>query len=306
MGWRLYLSNQAVQRLDILPGQPPLLAAWMRRGRVYYFDLKTGAQVGERSIDETPAAARADDAWQAFAAGLTAPNKVFLPHVRTALGDVYSSSDGRLRLVHVPPADLFLELEGREIPLDTGAAARLSAVDLDRLLGLVAALDETGLLRLYQQHIPLGAFDLGLRPADGLPVSVAVAQGGGAVFASDGRQIVLTDSSGAVRKRLDAHYAVGRIACAPDGRMLATTDLDTNVIRVYSGADLTLSHQRHAVDVLAAARQVQLIADEPPALGALNALALGGKGALAFALAGMVCASATSALNALPQTRRLL
>ncbi len=306
MGWRLYLSNQAVQRLDILPGQPPLLAAWLRRGRVYYFDLKTGAQAGERSFDETPAAARGDDAWQAFIAGLAAPNKACLPYVRTALGDIYSSSDGRLRLVHVPPAGLFLELEGKEIPLDTGQAARLSAVDLDPLLGLAAAVDESGLLRLFQQHIPLGAFDLGLKPAENLPVSVAVAQGGGAVFASDGRQIVLTDSSGAVKRRLDAHYTVGRIACAPDGRLLATTDLDTNVIRVYNGADLTATHQRHAVDVLAAAQQVQLIADEPPALGALNALVLGGKGALAFALAGVVCASATSELNALPRARKLL
>jgi hypothetical protein len=306
MGWRLYLSNQAVQRLDMLTGQPPLLAVWMARGRVYYFDQQTGAQVGERTIPDVPAAARTDDVWHSFAAGLVAPNKAYLPYVRTALGDLRSSSDGRLRLVYAPPAALALELEGKDIALDTGAAARLRAVALDRLMGLVAALDENGLLHLFQQHIPLGAFDLGLRLGDGLPLAVVVAQGGGAVFASDGRQLVLTDSSGAVSRRLEAHYTIGHIACAPDGRLLATTDLDTNVIRVYNGADLTPTHQRHAVDLLAAARQVQLMADEPPALGALNALTLGSKGKLAFALGGMVCVSATSELNALPRARRLL
>lgn len=306
MGWRLYLSNQAVHRLDLLPGQPPLLAAWMPRGRVYYFDQETGAQVAEQTIPDAPAPARSDDAWQTFAAGLTAPNKAYLPHVRTALGDLHVSSDGRLRLVHVPPTDLFLELEGKEIRLDTGEAVRLSAVGLDRLMGLVAALDETGALRLFQQHIPLGAFALGLEPVEGLPTGVAVAQGGGSIFASDGRQIVLTDSGGGVKKRLEAHYTVGRIACAPDGRLLATTDLDTNVIRVYNGADLSPAYQRHAVDLLAAAHQVQLIADEPPGLGALNALAMGTKGALAFALGGVICASATAEMTALPRARKLL
>lgn len=306
MGWRLYLSNQAVQRLDILPGQPPLLAAWMPRGRVYYFDQETGAQAGEHTLPDSPAPARSADSWQTFAAGLVAPNKTYLPRVRTALGDLHISSDGRLRLVHVPPAELFLELEGKDIRLDTGDVARLSAVGLDRQMGLVAALDETGRLRLFQQHIPLGAFDLGLSLTDGLPAAVVVAQGGGAIFASDGHQIVLTDSSGAVSKRLEAHYTVGRVACAPDGRLLATTDLDTNVIRVYHGGDLTPAYQRHAVDLLAAAHQVQLIADEPPALGALSALALGSKGNLAFALGGVICASDVAEMTALPQARKLL
>lgn len=306
MGWRLYLSNQAVQRLDILSGQPPLLAAWTARGRVYYFDQETGLQVGEHTLPDLPALTRDDDAWQAFVAGLMAPNQAYLPRVRTALGDLYISSDGRLRLIHVPPTELFLELEGKEIRLDTSNAARLSAVGLDRQMGLVAALDETGRLHLFQQHIPLGLFDLGLSLVEGLPSALVVAQGGGAVFVSNGQQIVLTDSSGAVRKRRETHYTIGRIACAPDGQLLATTDLDTNVIRVYHGADLTPAYQRYAVDLLAEAHQVQLIADEPPALGALSGLALGSKGVLAFALGGVICVSNVNELTALPQARKLL
>lgn len=306
MGWRLYLSNQAVQRLDILPGKPALLAVWMTRGRIYFFDQETGVPMGEQTIKDPPVETRADDRWPIFVAALMAPNKAWLPRVRTPLGELYISNDGQLRLVHAAPAELYVELEGKEVRLETGDASAFGAIALDRLLGLVAALDDTGRLHLFQQHIALGVFDLGLTLADHIPAAVAVAQGGGAVFVSDGHQIVLTDSGGQVRKRLETHYTIGRMACSPNGRLLATTDMETNVIRVYNGADLTPMYQRHAVDLLAQARQVQLIADVPPAMVALNGLAVGNKGALAFALGGVICASATSEMDALPRAQKLL
>ena len=50
MAWRLHLTNQAIQRLDILDGDPPLLAVWTRRDRVAYYHLETGAQYSEQRL----------------------------------------------------------------------------------------------------------------------------------------------------------------------------------------------------------------------------------------------------------------
>lgn len=306
MAWRVHLTNQAIRSLDILAGKPPLLAAWTQRERVSYFDLETGAPIEERILRSDRAGERQGDKWREFVAGLMAPNRAYLPVVRTPQATIYTTDDGQMRLYHLADADLLLEIEGKEIRLDASGATSFIAVGLDRFLGLIAALDEQGHVHIYQQHIPVGVFDLGLSVQPELPPGLVISHGGAAIFASDGQQVVLTDSSGRVQQRLDVHYAVGKMACSPNGHLLACGDLETGVIRAYNGSDLTPTHQRHAIDLLAEATQLQLLADLPPAAVALNALAASNEGGLAFAMAGVICVTDLEHTDALPRPQKLL
>lgn len=306
MAWRIHLTNQAIPALDILPGKSPLLAVWTQRDRVAYFDLETGASLGEQthllgSVDN-----RQHPRWGEFMTGLVAPNQAVLPVVNTPLGMVYLTGDGRMRVTQVRAAELFLEIDGKELQLDAGEAEAFLAVGLDRFLGLVAALDEAGKLHVYQQHIPVGVFDFGLTADENYEPNIAVAFGGGALFVTDGRRIVLTDSSGKSRKQLDVHYFIRRIACSPNGRYLATSDAETGVLRVYAGADLTITHQRHAIDLVLAATQVQLLADIPPMGTALGPLAVDNQGHVTFAMSGVVCLTDLAQMDELPRPQPLL
>jgi hypothetical protein len=306
MAWRVHLTNRAIRSLDILPGKPSLLAAWMQRERVAFFDLESGAPVEEQVLKPARAGERPGERWQEFVASLVAPNAVYLPAVRTPQASIYATNDGQMRLYHVGDADLFLEIEGKEIRLETSGANCFLSVALDRVLGLVAALDDQGKVYIFQQHIPVGVFNLGLSVLPELPPALVISHGGAAIFVSDGRQIVLTNSSGRVRKHLDIHYYVGRIACSPNGKLLATSDLETGVLRLYNGGDLTPTHQRHAFDLLAAATQLQLLADLPPSDVALTALAAHDDGVLAFAMSGVICVTNVEHMDALPRPQRLL
>ncbi len=298
MGWRLHLSNQAIHRLHILPGKTPLLAAWLQRGRVYYLDLETGIQMGEHTLKEAEVPSPLDAGWQEYLAGLVAPNKAILPHLPTRFGELYLSGDGRIQL-YQQGTGLRLVTEGREELLET-RAAQFVTLGFDRFLGLIATLDDNGCLHLFQQATPIGVFNIGLQTRPETGYSIAVAQGGGSIFASDGQQIVLIDGEGQVRRRLLTHYPVSRMESSSSGRLLATCDAETNVLRLYNGTNLKATHQRHAEDLMAKAVQLQLIADLPPAQVALSTLAVSNKGIIAFALAGVICASSMDEMTALP------
>jgi len=304
MAWRVHLTNQAIQRLDILKGKPSLLAVWTRRDRVHCFNLNTGAEVGEQTINGGKSDERKSAAWQVFLKGLTAPNNAPLPQVRVGGLTILTTDDGLMRL-YASDGTLSVEIEGKEIPLETGGKGVI-AVGLDRFLGLVAALDEDGKLHIFQQHIPVGVFDMELDLETGVMPAVVLARGGAAIFVTDGRKIIRTDSGAKSRKVFEAHYFIGRMACSPDGSLLAASDTDNGVIRLYNGKDLTPTHQRHAIDLLAEATQVQLIADLPPENIALSALAVSDKGLLAFAMSGVVCVTEGDQMDALPRPQALL
>jgi hypothetical protein len=305
MAWRVHLTNQAIGQVDILPGSKfTTLAAWTQRDRAVYFDLESGAELGEHVYRAAGFDNRQGELWRQYLATLVAPNGAYLPFARTAQAAIYTSEDGRLRLYQMGREQFLLELEGKELPLEVKVP--LMAVGLDRFLGVIAAMDEKSKLHLYQQHIRVGVFDLGLKPGEDYTPNVAIANGGAAIFATNGREIVLSDSSGKARKRASVHYFIGRMACSPDGRLLATSDLETGVIRAYNGDDLTPTHQRHAIDLLQDAAQLQLIADLPPFSIAPGALAINNAGAVAFAMAGVVCATELKYMDALPRLQALL
>jgi hypothetical protein len=136
---------------------------------------------------------------------------------------------------------------------------------------------------------------------DDLQPEVAVSHGGTAIFVTDGQQIVLFDAGGRTRKRLELHYTLGALACSPDGKLVAASDLESGVVRIYHGSDLLATHQRFAVDLLADARRAQRGSGTAGLGAALGALALNNKGVLAFALSGMVCVTNLARLKLLPR-----
>ncbi len=300
MNWRLHLTNQAIRDLQILPSKPPLLAVWTRADRVEFYDLEVGLRHGCRQIDAPP-----DDqdyssvVWQLFLEDLVdLKRRVRLPLVSARQTTIYATADGRLHLFRHPRRRL-TALAGRKLhPLEAIESDSLAAVALDRSRGLAAALDTKGRLSVYHRGAWSGQFDMGLR-IDRLRPS-GVACGGRLIFLTDGGQIVMADADGAVMKRIHLHYEIRQIACSPDGDMVVASDNEAGLIRVYSGADLAPSHQRFAQDLVAAARQVQLMADLPPLSAAINALAAGRRGTIGFAMSGMICITNVNQMTPLP------
>lgn len=306
MSWRLHLSNQAIRQLHILPGKTQLLATWTQRNRVFYFDLESGIPMGERIVDAVSVLDRKDARWQEFVSSLVAPNKAVLPLVPTHFGYLHLSGDGRLHLYDCGNAKLTLVMPEKEMTLNAYPADRFMDVKLDRFLGLVGALDTQGKLHLYQQDQPVGVFDLSLRLRADLPTQLAIPQGGSAVYVTDGQQIVVVSPEGQVRQRFLAHYSIGQMVCSPNGRLLLTCDYETNVLRAYNSADLLGTHQRHAVDLVAHATQVQLIADLPPVKAAVGVLAMNNQGVVTFAMNGVICTTSLAEMDILPKPQKLI
>ena len=297
--WRLYLTDQTVRRLDILPGKPSVLAAWTGVRRVFFFDLKNGNRLGERAYDGILPPERAGEAWQTYVGGFHAPNEAPLPHVRLDGLTLYNGGDGAVRLLHDDSGDLVLDMGAQHVRLHRDEDTRFVAVAYDRGSGLTAAIDEGGRLHTYKHDVRLAIVDLGLAVEDWRP-SLALPVSGNTVICSNGETVFVTDARGNLRQRLDLHYRLGSLACSPNGKYLALGDVDVGVIRVYD-AHLQATHQRFAADLLADARRVQLIGGTSGSGAMLSALALNNRGALAFALAGMVCVSNLGRMTLIPR-----
>ncbi len=307
MSWRLHLTNQGIQRLHILNDSPSLLAVWLQRDRVAFYDLETGTPYDEMQLSAPDDPDRQSDVWQNYLAGLIAPNKAYLPFVEFDQFSVHLTDDGRMRLYYTRNDKLFLEADGQEVALSLTAVESIHTLAFDRFLGFSALLDEKNRLHIFQQHIPVGIFDLeGLIWNPELRPMLAISRAGSSIYVSDGQRLLLSDSAGTIRKVLDTYYFVRQIACSPNGNYIVLSDVDTGVIRVYDGSTLTLTHQRFAIDLVAHARQVQLLADLPPYAVAPRALAINDKGILAFAMSGVICVSDLSNMEEVPRPQTLL
>lgn len=307
MAWRIHLTNQAINHLHILPSKPATLAVWTRNDQVHFYDLETGTLLSQRQFQLPLGSDRQSDTWRQFLSQLSGPDAgSYLPYVRTPGLEIYSTDDGKQHLYR-NGYDVVLDTGEGEISLDMGTAQAFTALDFDRALGTVAALDEEARLHIYQQDIRVGMFEVGLRADDEYfrPL-VAIPRGGGNIFVSDGHRIVLTDSGGSVLKRFEAHYDIGRMACSPAGGMLVTSDVQAGVLRLYKGDTLTPTHQRFAIDLIADATQVQLLADLPPTSVGISALTAHARGVMAFAMAGVVCVTDNSFMDELPRPQPLL
>lgn len=306
MNWRIHLTKQSIRDAQILSGQWPLLAVWPQIDRVEFYDLAYGAWHGCRQIEEPPPNKDyMGEEWRLFLAGLVdLKGRACLPVVSARQTMIYSIDNGRVNLFREPDNRLIFRQDDQLHALDI-EPSRLAAVDLDRSLGLVAALDVEGRLCLYRQGILRGAFDMGLRIDPLRTCSVAISHGGRLILLTDGRQIVMANTSGAVIRRLEVHYEIRQIACSPAGDIIAASDNEDGLIRVYSGADLALSHQRFAQDLIAEAQQIQLMADLPPVSAAVNALVAGHRGAVGFAMSGVICVTNVNQMARLPRVSSL-
>lgn len=288
--WRLHLSDRTIQHLDLLPGTPPLLGAWARRDRVSYHHLETGVASGEAEFVPPDLHTRDSLDWQNFITTLTAPNQAGLTLLRLPQAVLRLTRDKQFRLFRSGATALYLQSGGRpEVKLEAPDVAGWLAVDLDSRAGRVAALDQAARLHLYHAHEHIGSHDIGLQSADDLRPLLALAREGNTAFVTDRQRILRVDQAGVVQAQARVTEQIGRLAVAPDGGWLAVSDLEIGIIRVYEGTSLTLTHQRFVTDLLAEARQLQLIASEPPQTFALSALAINDNGVLALAVSGVVC-----------------
>ncbi|MBC8099060.1 MAG: hypothetical protein H7Y11_06430, partial [Armatimonadetes bacterium] len=253
MAWRLHLTNRTIQQLDLLPGAPALLAAWSRRNRVTYYDLKTGVLVSETVLSAPEVDDRNSLTWQVFVNGLKAPNGRALPMVTTDHETIYLTDDANIRVYRGAQTDLFWQAPhgSDEIKLDVRAATAFRAVALDPLGDVLTALDSKGKLHVYRKTKRLGAYDLGLKLKDDIRPNLAIMRGGERVFIADNAQIALANQAGKLIQRVTTYYNIGRMACSPNGQYLAVSDLESGVVRVYDGATLKQTHQRFAIDLLA-------------------------------------------------------
>lgn len=304
MAWRLHLTDSPIRRLDILSGRPSILVGWMSAQRIAFLDLQNGAKRDERTLEPADTEDRHDEAWQTFVKSLTAPNGKFLPEVRTPKGIIYTTAEGDLRLYRLPAGELVLQTEDAEtaLPTKTGdTTPRFTALGMDRVDGLIAALDTDAKLHLFRRHERLGVFETGLTLSDEFRPLLVVSKGSSAVFLSDGAQIAAFDMNGKCKQRVHLHYRLGAINCSTDGRRFVATDLDSNVIRLYSGGELNPTHQRYATDLLAESKRAQLLAGDLPVSAALGPVAINSKGVVAFALAGTICVTNLTKMKAMPK-----
>lgn len=301
MAWRLQVSDRAIRRLDILTGRPSLLAVWVQPNRVIYLDLQTGARAAEQTFDEPTVEDRQDERWLAYLKTLIAPNKAHLPYVRGRSTTVYTTSDGRMRLYRQSDDQLFLQTNGKETRLDVASDVRIADIALDRTLGLLAILDRSGKLHIYQQHVRVGVFDSGLNLRDDIQPELTISKSGASIYATDGEQIALFEPGGKARHRLMLHFTPGVLACSPDGKLLVISDMEAGVIRIYNGADLTATHQRFAVDLLADAKRAPQGVGMPSITTVVGALSVNNRGVLAFSASGMVCVTNMARLKTVPR-----
>jgi hypothetical protein len=308
MSWRVHITEGSIRRLDILSGKPSLLAVWLSGSQVLSIDLQSGAQKHARTLDLPDARERGTESgWRAFADSLYAANHVHFPYVRVRNGAIFQTKTGDRRLIHTGGAELFLETNGVEMALnqpapDDADAPPFVAMAMDRSTGaMIAALDTTARLTLYREHTRIGTYPVPLTITDDTRPIMLPGRAGAGVFLTDGRQLLAVDMAGKVRYQTALHFTVGAMGCSSDGKRLALTDLDANIIRVYNTAGLIPTHQRFAVDLLAEARRVQNTSLPEAGRAALGAIAINSKGVVAFSLAGMLCVTSITHLSAIPR-----
>lgn len=306
MGWRLHLSNQPVVAVQLLTGEPSQLAIWDSTHTVHGYGRDDAMPLGKIELaQQHPPDDLNEPFWREFVSSLRAPGGGVLPTVNLPQLALYYSRDGRMRLYHYQQGGLILELDGRHIALDREQDGRFLAAALDRALGLVGAVNDAGQLFVFQQHVRVGAFEIGLSLDVDARLRLFAPDAAGRLVVGNGHRVVITDAAGRVQHELETHFAFGPMAVSPNGQIIALADVDDNVIRLYD-ADLRATHQKHADDLVAEARQVQLLASLPGRKVALTALDVADDGAIVFALGGVVCVTAQERLDVLPQPRPLL
>lgn len=292
--WRLHLANSAILHLDVIDGEPPLLAIWAREGKVSFCDLERGAAHGTASYLPP----EQHENLRLFVASLKDTKERPLNYARIDGRSFWPRSDGRL-LEYEGGAKVELhETSAGSVPtvLRFDVTPRAMAIDSKTLL--VAAVDSKGALLLGKIGGTVKTLKPGLTPSDDLPISIVVARGGKRIVVSDGAHLIVIDSGKVAAKR-DLHYSCGLLALSPGGGHLMTFDSDSGVVRAYQPDGLVLTHQRFVSDLLSAADELQLtgFAELPPSSAAVSAMTIDDDGRFAFAVFGQICGSPLSSMT---------
>lgn len=288
----------------MLACKPAALAVWTHRDRVTVLDLQHGSKIDELSFDEPGGTDFLSAPWRAYVSSLIAPGEAALPFVQGRAVAVYTSRDRSVRLYRAS-GGLTVEHNRTLQPLVLEADANILAAALSANGALVALLDRKGRLHLYQSHVRTGVFEVGLHPLDELAPTLAVTDDGALIFASDGQRLSVVDAAGRIVRRTETPYPLGALACSGDGKRLVTTDLESNVIRAYASADLTVTHQRFVVDLMADARRAQVLPVAVTTGAAVGPITINARGVVAFATSsGLVCATSLTRMKPVPRSSR--
>jgi hypothetical protein len=305
MAWRALLSNHPIRRVDLLACKPAALAAWTHADRVTLLDLQHGAKIDELRFEEPGGVEYLSAPWRSYVASLKAPGDAVLPVIRANRVTVFTSQDGQTRLFRAGDGTLTLESDGHLHSLAVEADATLLTLALSADGQSVALLDRKGRLHLYQKQVRTGMFEVGLHPLEEMAPALALTDDGSRIFASDGQRLSVVDKAGRVVRRTETPYPLGTLACSGDGKWLVTSDLESHVIRAYGGADLSVTHQRFAVDLLADARRAQVLPVTITSGTAVGALAINARGVVALATSsGLVCATSLTRMKTVPKTKK--
>ncbi len=300
MAWRLYLSDRPIRRLDILPDKPSLLAAWTLADRVTYLDLQTGALAGEATLSALDLTVRHGKAADEQRKQYTASNLMCLPQIKSAHGMLYNNRDGTVQLYIIGNRELILVEGDAETPLDLEKSARPLLVAMDPVQILVGVLTTAGKLILYDRAQRLGTFDTGLTfEVDNRPALILNAQAN-LILISNGQRAVVMDKTGKIQHTTETPFGVGAVASSPDGKYVIMSDLESNVLRVYSGKTLVPTHQRFAVDLIADSKRAQLMSGSFIPNAAIGPVGINAKGTVVFAMSGMICVTSIAKMKPLP------
>ncbi len=300
--WWLGVCDHPVHAVQLVGGDPPLVAVWLTSQSVQFYDVRSGALYDSWRIVPPVDTGRESETWRLFLETLRAPNGAYLPIVDTGQMVIHTSLDGRVRLYHHSDHGLTLAIDGDQFRLKDDRIPVLAA-GLDRELATVGALGADNRLYLFQQHVFVGAYDIDAR-LDGTAPVVLLPDAAGTVVVAAAGTVLLCDTAGQVTEHLTVPFAGRAVSCSPDGSLIALVDREQDMIRVYNG-DLRLTHQHAALDVLDQAASLQLLVEYPAADAVPEALAIADDGTLVFAVDGALCRTHISALTPLPQPRAL-
>ena len=300
MGWRLHLSNQVIGPLAICGQRAPILLAFTRVDRLSMLDLASGAALheGELALPSAPPLPIGRH-WLDYFDALRDVDGKLLPRVAARRGlDVCQTRDGLWRLLVNGAGAISWRLGDDPRVIRLADAERWVLVDFEPQRGLWCALDEHGRRHLYLRdsllHISAPS---PLRVQSGV-LALALACDG-RCFACDGRLLLIWDAQGRAAQHSLA-FTANRLAISHDGARLALADQENGVLRLYRTQDGTQTHQKTAIDLMARAAQLQLLADLPPPHSAVSGLALAHdaeQGWLAFSIGGVVAVVSFSELD---------
>lgn len=303
VSWWLDRSDGAIVQVGIVEGHPRLVAVWVTRSTVEFYAVDNGAFHGALEVAGPAVIDPAAQAWRAYVEHLRAPSGTPLAAAHMESGSVLVSHDGRFRLYWDHAQGLLLDSDDAPIALPRHDDAPLLAVGLDRELGTIGVVTQSGVVEFYQQHVYVGGYVIA-GSDDGAPVAIALPDAAGVAVVFFEQSIVTVDLSGRVRHKAALSFNLGLGVCASSGEVLAVSDRLTPIMRIYNG-ELAAVAQGDVRDVIAPAHSLHLMPRGPRPGTSVNAIALADDGTCVFAIDGVVCCSHTMHFPELPHSRTL-